>query len=338
MISYNILLLGATGFTGKLITKYLYSAHPNRHRSTVSETPRPEGTFTFAIDARSKARLDDLVECLDIDVNLVKSIVVDVWQPDDVELAVKAAKVHISSVGPYWRWGTPVVRACVKHAVYYVDLTVETVRIHEIIKKFHEPASKTRAVIPPSCRMDSIIGLLGIPLVLYPLWASFNSRARKLNVNVQYEWRNIHRNFHKPNATPRNGPSFAYDEIIQTHRWLSAVTMSLGLFVVSFLSLFVLACWLFKRLIPQPDEGPHLEEMRQGYLKVTNITTATSSSSTKPIVVKSEFKGYLRWRSRISPHLSNTSVMISESALSLILSPSGLPLLGCVGGVGPSHR
>ena len=92
----DILLLGATGYTGGLITRYL-SAHPQRSQ------------FTLALGARSPQKLNKLVEDLDLPKS-VKTVQVDVTKPDEVEAAVKGARVVINIVGPYWLWGTPVVR------------------------------------------------------------------------------------------------------------------------------------------------------------------------------------------------------------------------------------
>lgn len=89
---YNL----SAGFTGRLITRYLY-AHPDRgHR------------FTFAIGARSKSKLDELISDLSLDSS-VEVIIIDVTKPEQMEAAVKKVKVVINTVGPFMRWGTPVV-------------------------------------------------------------------------------------------------------------------------------------------------------------------------------------------------------------------------------------
>jgi short subunit dehydrogenase-like uncharacterized protein len=84
------------GFTGRLITKYLF-AHPQRK------------AFTFGIAARSTSKLDALKAELGLD-DSVKVVQVDVCKFDQVEAAVKETRVVINAVGPYWRWGTPVVQ------------------------------------------------------------------------------------------------------------------------------------------------------------------------------------------------------------------------------------
>jgi short subunit dehydrogenase-like uncharacterized protein len=93
----DILILGATGHTGKYIVKYLYN-HPQR----VSPG------FTIAAGARSKSKLDALAQSLGSGADL-ELWNVDVTNELEVEDAVKKSKVVINTVGPFWRWGKPVV-------------------------------------------------------------------------------------------------------------------------------------------------------------------------------------------------------------------------------------
>jgi short subunit dehydrogenase-like uncharacterized protein len=97
MVLPSCLSLSLLGFTGKLVTRYLY-AHP-RFRSQ----------FSFAVGARSPKKLDELAEELSLDKE-VKRVQVDVTENNSLLPAVQASKVVINTVGPYWKWGTPVVR------------------------------------------------------------------------------------------------------------------------------------------------------------------------------------------------------------------------------------
>lgn len=91
-----ISLTSFKGFAGRLVTRYLY-ARPDRG-----------STFTFAIGARSSSKIEDLIAELSLD-KTVKVILVDVTKPEQVDEAVKKVKVVINTVGPYIKWGTPVV-------------------------------------------------------------------------------------------------------------------------------------------------------------------------------------------------------------------------------------
>jgi len=119
----DLLILGATGYTGRLITRYL-SEHPQR------------SGFTFAVGARSRAKLTSLLENLGLlNDDTIGLVHVDVTRPAEVEEAVKSTRVVINTVGPYWYWGTPVVAACAKYGVHYVDITGETWWIRKIIRE-----------------------------------------------------------------------------------------------------------------------------------------------------------------------------------------------------------
>ena len=115
----DIVVLGATGFTGRLISRYLAS-HPQR------------GRFTWAIAARSKTKLDNLAKELSLPLD-VENFQCDVNDEIDVQRVVKTARVVINTVGPYYSYGTSVVRACVRNAVHYVDLSGETPWERDII-------------------------------------------------------------------------------------------------------------------------------------------------------------------------------------------------------------
>lgn len=139
----DILLLGATGYTGRLITRYL-ATHPQR------------GTFTFGIAARSEQKFETLRDELGDALLHVPTFVVDVANFDDIERAVQQARVVINAVGPYWRWGTSVVRACVRHGRHYVDLTGEAPWVRQVISEFDYVAAKAGSVIVPCAGLDSV--------------------------------------------------------------------------------------------------------------------------------------------------------------------------------------
>ncbi|KAJ2931520.1 hypothetical protein H1R20_g5585, partial [Candolleomyces eurysporus] len=139
----DILVLGATGFMGRIITRYLCE-HSQKQ------------AFTLALGARSPDKLDQMVKELGVKDKVDELVKVDVGSPESVEKAVKGARVVINVVGPYWTWGTPVVAACAKHGVHYVDLTGETPWIRRIVLEYHHAAIQSGAIIVPSCGYDSI--------------------------------------------------------------------------------------------------------------------------------------------------------------------------------------
>jgi short subunit dehydrogenase-like uncharacterized protein len=86
-----------TGFTGQLIVRYL-NQHPEKAK------------FTLGIAARSKSKIDELKQKLNLP-DSVQQYYVDVTKQHEVDEVVGVAKVVINAVGPYWTWGTPVLRS-----------------------------------------------------------------------------------------------------------------------------------------------------------------------------------------------------------------------------------
>jgi len=144
----DILLLGATGYTGRLTASYLLK-HVSR------------SSFSLQLAGRSKSKLDALAAELkrdNLSLDGVEFILIDVTNDGQLERAVKDVRVVINTVGPFWSWGTPVVRACARNGVHYVDITGEWPWVHKIIQEYDFLATKTGAIIVPCCGYDSVPG------------------------------------------------------------------------------------------------------------------------------------------------------------------------------------
>lgn len=95
----DILILGATGFTGQLIARYLVN-HPQRASSP----------FTIALGGRSRDKLNKVATSLGLSTDAGSIVVVDLSDYSTVERAVVRARVVINAIGPYWKFGDYVVR------------------------------------------------------------------------------------------------------------------------------------------------------------------------------------------------------------------------------------
>src|SRR5437868_4661806 len=93
--SHDIVMFGATGFTGGLTAEYL-AAHA------------PEG-LRWALAGRNPARLEAVRDRLGVDVPLVRA---DVEDAASLRELAESARVIITTVGPYIRYGEPLVAAC----------------------------------------------------------------------------------------------------------------------------------------------------------------------------------------------------------------------------------
>ncbi len=148
---YDIVLFGATGFTGELTAEYL-------------ARNAPPGT-RWALAGRSQEKLEGVRRRL-AEVNpefgslsLLRADVTDAGSVRDV---AEAAKVLITTVGPYIRYGEPLVAACATAGIDYVDLTGEPEFVDRMWLGYHEEAVATGARLVHSCGFDSIPYDLGV--------------------------------------------------------------------------------------------------------------------------------------------------------------------------------
>ncbi len=142
---FDIILWGATGYTGQLVADYL--------------AQNVDSSVRWAIAGRNQEKLEKLRDSLalpDLPILLGES-----QDRASLEVIVAQTKVIISTVGPYALYGTPLVAACVAQGVSYCDLTGETLWMRQNIDSFHTEAEESGARIVHCCGYDSIPSDLG---------------------------------------------------------------------------------------------------------------------------------------------------------------------------------
>ncbi len=162
--SHDIVVFGATGFTGRLVAEHLAT--------------RGADAGAWAIAGRSADKLAGLAEELDLDV---PQLVVDAGDPDQVATMAASTRVVCTTVGPYARFGEPVVRACAETGTDYVDLTGEPQWIRRMIDAHHDTAVASGARIVHCCGFDSIPSDLGTAFAqqtMHQLHGTYASRVR----------------------------------------------------------------------------------------------------------------------------------------------------------------
>jgi len=149
--------MGATGFTGKLVIEYIIKSYGVRNEH-----------FTWAIAGRSSIKLEKLKHSfknLDPDSPDIPIIVVDSLDSNSLDTMTSSCRLVISTVGPYMRFGIPLVESCVKNATHYCDLTGEVPFIRQSIDLFHSKAEENNCRIIHSCGFDSIPSDIGVLLL-----------------------------------------------------------------------------------------------------------------------------------------------------------------------------
>ena len=158
---YDVVLLGATGFTGGLTAEYLAGHAPDGLR--------------WALAGRNRARLEAVRDRLGVDVPLV---VADSSDPGSLADLARSTRVVITTVGPYLEHGEPLVAACAEAGTDYVDLTGEPEFVDRVYLRHHATAERTGARIVHACGFDSVPHDLGAMYCVQQLGATGPVRVR----------------------------------------------------------------------------------------------------------------------------------------------------------------
>jgi short subunit dehydrogenase-like uncharacterized protein len=147
-MSVDVAVFGATGFVGRLTAEYLA-----RHA--------PDGV-TVGLAGRSRPRLESVRTDLGVDWPLIEA---DSSDPAAMRALAEQCRVVATTVGPYRRYGMPLVEACANAGTHYADLTGEILFMRETIDRFHAVAERSGARIVHNCGFDSIPSDLGVLLL-----------------------------------------------------------------------------------------------------------------------------------------------------------------------------
>jgi short subunit dehydrogenase-like uncharacterized protein len=143
---FDVIVWGATGFTGKLVVEYL------------AETYGVDGELRWAIAGRNRNKLDAVRHACLPAAEREKLPILLADSDDAASLAklVQRARVICTTVGPYAKYGTPLVAACVEAGTHYCDLTGEVQWMARVIPQFQDAALASGARIVHTCGFDSV--------------------------------------------------------------------------------------------------------------------------------------------------------------------------------------
>ena len=148
---FDVVLFGATGFTGALTAEYLAANAPAGSR--------------WALAGRDRGKLEALRDRLSkLDPQLIELPLLhaDITDPGSLRAVAEQARVVITTVGPYVHLGEPLVAACAATGTDYVDLTGEPEFVDRMFLRYHAEAQETGARIVHACGFDSIPHDLGV--------------------------------------------------------------------------------------------------------------------------------------------------------------------------------
>ncbi len=145
---HDVVLFGASGFVGRLTAEYLARRAPGEAR--------------IALGGRSRAKLEQLRAGLGELAASWPLVLADSGDAASIAALARSTRVVATTVGPYMRYGLPLVAACAEAGTHYADLTGEVLFMRRSIDEHDAAARAGGARIVHTCGFDSIPSDLGV--------------------------------------------------------------------------------------------------------------------------------------------------------------------------------
>ena len=183
----DVVIWGATGFTGRLIARHFAQ----------NVSPRlPQ--LKWAIAGRSRDKLQELHSSLQLQQqqqqpqqeqqrtasDKVEVLVADPHDPQQMDHLAASAQVVIAAAGPFSEIGTGLVDACVRNECDYVDITGEVPWVRSIADRFHTAAIDQKRLIVPMCGFDSVPSDMSTFAAVSKLWRDHRQHAVRARTYV----------------------------------------------------------------------------------------------------------------------------------------------------------
>jgi short subunit dehydrogenase-like uncharacterized protein len=169
---FDIVVYGATGFTGQLVAEYLAAQY------------KGDANLKWAMAGRSREKLASVRDAIGAPAD-TPLIVADASDPASLRAMVDQTKSVISTVGPYQLYGEELVAACAASGTGYLDLCGEPIWMRQMIDKYEATAKSSGARIVFSCGFDSLPFELGTLVVQEEAKRVFGAPAARVKGRVR---------------------------------------------------------------------------------------------------------------------------------------------------------
>ena len=174
---FDIIIWGATGFTGKLTAEYLLERYGL------------SGSLRWAIGGRSASKLEDVRSSLAAETGIateaLPTIIANADSADDMQSLAARTRVVCSTVGPYALYGNDLVAACAKLGTHYCDLTGEAHWMRRMIDAHETTAQQSGARIVFTCGFDCVPSDLGTFFLQNEMKARHGVSASEIKFRVK---------------------------------------------------------------------------------------------------------------------------------------------------------
>ena len=171
MPQYDLVVLGATGFVGRILCQYLIQ--------------QVTDGLKWAIAGRSSTKLAQLITTLGRKAADLPYLIADVTDEASLQDLCGQTRVVISTVGPYARYGEPLIKVCAATGTDYCDLTGEPQWIRRMIQAYEPMAQRSGARIIHCCGFDSIPSDLGVYYLQQQARQQFGQPCDRVKMRVK---------------------------------------------------------------------------------------------------------------------------------------------------------
>jgi short subunit dehydrogenase-like uncharacterized protein len=168
---FDVVLWGATGFTGKLVAEYLYANYGSN------------SDLKWAMAARNRDKLEKIRD--EVADKSIPIIIADSKNEQSLIELAKRTKVVCTTVGPYEKYGSLLVKVCVDYETNYCDLTGEVPWMVKMINLYHDKASSKKLKIVHTCGFDSIPSDMGVYFMQQQAKAKTGQFAKQIDMRVK---------------------------------------------------------------------------------------------------------------------------------------------------------
>ncbi len=170
--SFDLIVFGASGFTGQLVAQYLQSTYGSSKG------------FSWALAGRDARKLAQVRQAVGAPASL-PLLTADAHRPEELHGLVRQARAVISTAGPYQLHGQALVTACAEAGTDYVDLCGEPLWMAQMIPLLQAPAAASGARIVFSCGFDSIPFDLGVVFLQHAMQQRLGACACQVRARVR---------------------------------------------------------------------------------------------------------------------------------------------------------
>ncbi|KFJ13593.1 saccharopine dehydrogenase family protein [Delftia acidovorans] len=169
---FDLVVHGATGFTGRLVVEYLLRRYP------------AGSGLRWAMGGRNAAKLAAVRDELGAPAD-TPLVVTDTGNPASLQALMEQTRLVLTTVGPYQLYGNELVAACASAGVDYVDLCGEPAWMRQMIDAHEAAARASGARIVFSCGFDSLPFDLGVFMLQREMQARFGQPAQRVRGRVR---------------------------------------------------------------------------------------------------------------------------------------------------------